>query len=362
MDNSQNRLYIVILAGGSGTRLWPRSRQAVPKHLLDLISERSMLQETFERIRPLAAPDHVLVVTSETQKDLVCRQLPEVPAENVIAEPQGRNTGPAIGLAALHLRRRDPGAVMASLHSDHFIRRGDLFCQALRVAVAVAEQGYLVTLGIEPAHAETGYGYIHRDELIGEIQGWPAYRVGRFVEKPKADVAERMVESGDYYWNAGIFVWRVQVLLDAFARYAPQLSAPLTALDQTLNGAAGQAAFAQVWATLPKEPIDTAVMEKAERVAVVPANVGWSDVGSWRTLQDLAPPDKDGNVFVGDHIALQTKHTYIYSPKKLVAVIGVSDLIVVDTGDALLICPADKTQQVKDIVDELKRQNKDQYL
>lgn len=360
--NEFEHLYVVILAGGTGTRLWPRSRKNLPKQLLDLVSSRTMLQETFARVVSLVPPDHVLVITHTELVDAVCEQLPDISRENVIGEPDARNTAPSIGLAATLLRERDPQAVMISLASDHHIEREEEFREALRTASLVAGENFLVTLGIKPTHAETGYGYIQRGQVLGEFRGTVVYHVQRFTEKPDVEEAERMIASGDYFWNAGIVTGRVETWLAEFARLQPQIYAGLLRIADARGKVNETATLESVYPTLTKVPIDTAVLERSEHVAVIPIDVGWSDVGSWATLHDLLQADGNKNVVIGEYVGIDSNSVLIYSPHRLIATIGLENMIIVDTGDVLLICPKDRAQEVKQIVEELHKQKKDQYL
>jgi mannose-1-phosphate guanylyltransferase len=359
MSNSSSHLYAVILAGGSGTRLWPRSRRHHPKQLLDLVSTRTMLQETFDRIQPLLPSDQVYVITNADYVADVRTQLPEVPPENVFGEPDGRGTAPPIGFAACLLRERDPEAIMVSLAADHSIPREDEFRNAVRAGGQLATQNFLVTLGVVPTYPETGYGYIEAGEDLGDVLGLRARRVVRFTEKPDAETAASFVASDNYFWNSSIFIWRVNVILEEFAQYLPQ---HLTALNEIVVSHNNRATFDRVWSALPSETIDVGIMEKSRRVAVLPLDVGWSDVGSWATLHDLLASDGDKNVIVGDHIGVGTQSSLIYSQGRLIATVGLEDMIVVDTGDAILICPKSRAQDVKQIVDELKRRQQEKYL
>lgn len=346
--------YALILAGGVGSRLWPRSRESRPKQLLALVSERSMLQETVERVSPLVSPERLIIMTNAGYATEVRAQLPEVPAENVISEPTIRGTASAIGYGAMVIAHHDPSATMFSLHADHYIRDVEGFRQALRAATEVAGQGFLVTIGIAPAHPETGYGYIERGEELGTYKGHPAYRVVRFTEKPDRECARAFVESGRYYWNSGLFTWQVSTILDAFAEYMPDTYAKLQMMASAIGTDREQEALTRVWPTLENQTIDYGIMERAEHVAVVPADFGWSDVGTWNALYELMEADRDGNVVTGDHIGLDTRGAFIYSRGRLIATLGVENLVIVDTDDALLICPRERAQDVKAIVDRLQ--------
>jgi len=358
MDN----LYALIVAGGSGTRLWPRSRKDSPKQFLDIVSDRTMLQETYDRTVPLIPPERILVITNDAYVGTVREQLPELPAENVIGEPSGHGTAPAVGLGAIILRRRDPDAIMAMLTADHLIRRTQEFRNVLLAAAKVADRGHLVTLGITPSQPETGYGYIHRGEALPGPSGYPAYRVLEFIEKPDRATAERFVASREYYWNSGMFVWRVDAILREIRRLMPRLAAQLEEIEAALDTPRARAVLERVWDGVANQTIDYGVMERAEDVAVVPADIGWSDVGSWATLFELLPANEKGNVVIGEHLGVETCNSLIYSPRRLIATVGIQDLVIVDTDDALLVCPRHRAQEVKALVDELKRSNRHKYL
>ncbi len=352
-------MYFVILAGGVGSRLWPRSRRQMPKQFLNITSpERTMLQETYERVADMAPADHFVVVTSKAYAPTVREQLPEIPAENVLGEPAGRGSAPAIGVAALFVRRRDPEAVMACLSADHFITRTDEFRRVLRVAEAAAREGHLVTLGIQPSYAETGYGYIEGGDPLMKVDGVEVRRAVRFIEKPKREDARRFVANGNFYWNAGMFIWKTSTILDAFARYMPELYEQLLKIEKFWDKTGKVGVIPEeLWLPIQSETIDYGIMEKADNVAVVPADLGWSDVGSWATLLDLLPPSDDGeNVVVGRHVGIETRNSLIYSPKRLIATVGLENIVIVDTGDAILVCPKDRAQDVKRVVKYLEEQ------
>lgn len=361
-QKSNGSLFALILAGGTGTRLWPRSRRESPKQLLPLFSKRTMLQETYDRILPAVSPTHIFVVTNEGYLDTVREQLPDVPPQNVIGEPEGHGTAPSIGFGALHMQKIDPDAVMVSLHADHYIERGDRFRRALTDAAQVAEQGYLVTLGIQPRNPETGYGYIHRGEIIEKIGDQPVYSVAQFLEKPDEATATQFVRSGEYYWNSGIFAWRIATLWEEFSAYQPALCEQLRKIGKTLGTPRERTTMRRVWGEIKNETIDVGIMEKSQRVAMLPIDVGWSDVGSWATLLDLLPSNQDNNVVVGEHVGVDTQSSLLYSPNRLIATVGLTDMIVVDTGDAILVCPKSRAQEVRHIVEALKQNNKHKYL
>ncbi|MGQ9584173.1 MAG: mannose-1-phosphate guanylyltransferase [Anaerolineae bacterium] len=356
-------MYAAILAGGVGTRLWPRSRGSMPKQMLDLVTDRTMLQETVQRIVPVIPPENIYVVTGRPYAAIAQEQLPELPAENIIAEPEGRSTAPCVGLAALHIRRRDPEAVMASLHADHVIRDGEGFRRALLAAGQVAEGGALVTLGIQPTSPNTGFGYIHRGEQVSSVGGLPVFRVKRFVEKPSLPKAEAYVASGEYYWNSGIFVWKVSTVLAEMEALLPDLYRQLVKVDEAAGTPRARQVLEEVWKSVRPVSIDVGVMERATRVCVLPLDVGWSDVGDWATLADLLPQDREGNAVVrAEHVGLDTHNTLVYGSGRLVATLGLESMVVVDTGDVVLVCPRERSQDVRHLVEKLKGQGKEQYL
>ncbi|MCC7162486.1 MAG: mannose-1-phosphate guanylyltransferase [Anaerolineae bacterium] len=354
-----SHLYAIILAGGSGTRLWPRSRAEHPKQFLDLVSERTMLQETYDRIVPLVPAQNIFVFTGWRYIDDVHAQLPYIPKSQIIGEPEGRGTAPPSALAAMLLTSQDPEAVTIILPADHVISNAPAFRDALAAAAEIANQDYLVTLGITPTWPETGYGYIEAGDSFARANKQSVLRVRRFLEKPTSDAARQFLEQGNYLWNSGIFIWRVSRIIDEFKTHMPEMCAQLAGI--VANGLQA-ASFQQAWQALQNETIDYAIMEKAERVAVIPLNADWNDVGSWTALYELMEQDKAKNVVRGEHIGVDTTSTFIYSDKRLIATIGLENMIVIDTDDALLICPQDRAQDVKKIVDELRRRQADRYL
>ena len=362
-DDATNRLYALILAGGQGTRLWPKSRRRMPKQMLEIASENTMLQETFNRINPLIPAERIFVVTTETYAHLVREQVPVIPEGNVLVEPAGRGTAPCIGLSALYLKRLDPDSIMASLNADHVIRDAAGFRQALTAAAQVARRGHLVTLGIRPDWPHTGYGYIQQGELLETADGFPVYRVARFKEKPDLATAQQFLESGDHLWNSGIFVWKTSTILEAMERYLPDLSGQLRLMEGAIGTPEESRVLREAWEHVDTVSVDVGVLEKADDVAVIPIQVGWSDVGSWATLLEILPADSDGNVVVnGEHVGIDTKGSLVHGGKRLVATIGLQGMIIVDTDDVLLVCPRDRAQDVKAVLDELQRRGRDDYL
>ena len=353
------RLYALILSGGAGTRLWPLSRRGRPKQFLELVGESTLLQETVERVSTLVPAERIFVVAPPEHRALIHEQLPELPADHLVIEPYPRGNAAAIGLAMAALQAFDPEAVVAVLPSDHVVRKVGAFRNVLLSATAAAELGYIVTLGITPTGPDTGFGYIEAGERLAVEGPVPVHDVKRFIEKPKRDVAERMVEAGGHYWNAGMFVWRVAVVLDAFRAHLPRTAAAIDALVDAVGSPRYEQVLADAWEETERTTIDYGIAEKARNVAVVPADIGWSDVGSWPRLAAIAP---DGSPETGEVFAHESGGSYVHAPGKLVALVGVEDLVVVDTPDALLVASKDRAEEVKAIVDRLEREGRTDVL
>jgi mannose-1-phosphate guanylyltransferase len=361
MEGQLRNVHVTILAGGSGTRLWPLSRHTLPKQLLRLGGQESLLQRTVNRVLPLVPIEHIYILTGPDHADAIAAQLPDLPRENLFIEPTPKGTAPCLGLAALKLRQRHGSrAVMLALHADHVIADEAAFRQALRAAVGAAERGFLVTVGIVPTHAETGFGYIQRSEALQGAGSLAVYRVSRFTEKPPLAEAERYVESGEYYWNAGYFAWTLSNIMEEFQRLLPETYARLDAIVPEVNA---EQTF-EIWEQIAPATIDVGIMEQARKVAVVPASMGWNDVGSWAALYDVSDKDARGCVITGaaEHVGIDTRNTLIHSDGKLVATVGLRDMIVVETEDALLILPMERAQEVGDLVRELRRRGLNRHL
>ena len=370
IDNTNKRLMaktcLVVMAGGVGTRFWPRSREKTPKHLLQIIGKGTMLEGTVRRLEPLVPASDVFVVTNRLQKAQVMKQLPNVPEENILIEPVGRNTAPCIGLAALHVRRMYPDAVMLVIPADHIINDDAEFLRVLSVASSTAEESHsLLTIGIPPTHPETGYGYI---QIFNEEGAHNPYfsrgvlKVKTFAEKPNLQTAERFLSSGDFLWNSGMFAWRADTILLQIQKCLPDLHAELMKIDKVIGTPQYQATLELVYGVIRGISVDYGVMEKAENVYVIPGKFGWNDIGSWDEVYRVSGKDEKGNSITGKVILKETKNSYIYSPEKVVAAIGVEDLIIVNTDDALLICKRGQSQEVKEISDYLKRKQMNEYL
>ena len=344
----------VIMAGGRGTRFWPRSRNARPKQFLAIVGTETLLHQTVRRLDGHVPPERIYIVTTEDLAEETRRMLPELPPENVIVEPEGRNTAPCLALALVEIERRVPNGVMAVLSADHWIADRDLFLADLDLAVThAASQRELVTFGIRPAYPETGYGYIE-SEGDGAV-----LKVRAFREKPPTEVAIQYLASGRHYWNAGMFVWTLADLRAGLQQHAPEVLAPL---DAWVKAGAQPGELTKAYGQLPKVAIDVALLEKAATVAVVPARFRWSDVGSWPAAIEFQTPDADGNVTQGDTLLLNTRDSAFFGGTRLIAAAGVEGLIVVDTPDALLLVKKDQAQSVKDIVERLRAEGRSDLL
>lgn len=360
-----NKAYALIMAGGAGTRLWPLSRQNQPKPLITLVDQqRSMFQIAVERLSPLFAPEQILVVAnSELTKQLQAQAL-HIPGDNFIIEPMGRDTAPAVGLGAIHIRHRNPEAVMAVLTADHYIADEDTFRQALEAGISLAAEGKIVMLGIEPTYPATGFGYIERGEPATSVKGVTAYNLEQFKEKPDPATAEAYLRSGKYSWNSGMFIWPVKRVMAEFATHAPDIHDELERLAAAIGQPGYNQLIANLWPGIRKTSVDYALMEHIESdVYVIPVEMGWQDIGNFSTLYDILSAGSGNNVTHAAEppLLIDTNGTLIFS-RRLVAAIGVDDLVIVDTDDVLLVCRRDLAQDVKKIVEQLKMENRDRYL
>lgn len=362
---SQSNAYAMIMAGGAGTRLWPLSRLNRPKPLLPLVeSERSMFQISVERLDPIFPPERVLVVANPDLCTQLQAQAPEIPAQNFIKEPFGRDTAPAVGLGALHIHHRDPGAVMAVLTADHHIADEARFRQVLSAACDLAAHGTVVTLGITPDFPSTGFGYIERGAARGAVDGIELYGLSRFIEKPDEARAKDLIADGRYSWNSGMFIWPVQRVLAEFAQHSPVLNAQLEKIGAAIGGQDYQSRLDEIWGQIKPISVDYALMEHlGGDAAVIPVEMGWSDIGNFGTLYDILAGQGQANATVVKQapLLLDSQRNLIMS-ERLVATIGVDDLVIVDTGDVLLVCHRERVQDVKKLVEALKSEQRTEYL
>ncbi|MDX2187394.1 MAG: sugar phosphate nucleotidyltransferase [Opitutaceae bacterium] len=345
-----SHLFAVIIAGGRGERFWPQSRTARPKHLLPIVGEKPLLSETVDRVLPLVPRENILVITSAVQEQAVREVCAQLPDGNIIAEPVGRDTAPAVALAAALVEARDPKGIFAVLPADHVIHDGEAYLNDLRGAFAAAQAApVMVTIGITPHEPATGFGYIQRGDRWMKVEEWPVYRVARFVEKPNLETAKAYLESGDYVWNAGMFFWSVQVVQDALRVHAPQLAHGLEPVRAALAaGAPLDPVLASVYPGLTKISVDYALLEKADQVVVLPATFDWDDVGAWPAVARHLEKDPGGNVFRGLGVVEQGENNIVYSSDgHLTAILGADNLIVVHTPDATLVVPREKAQEIK---------------
>jgi mannose-1-phosphate guanylyltransferase len=349
--------HAVILAGGRGTRFWPRSRTRTPKQLLNIVGKNTMLQQTVERVHSLIPAARIWTVTNSEQAAPVAKQLPAAAREHVLVEPLGRNTTAAIALAAIHVRHAAKGdALLAVLPADHYIAQPDRYRQIVRAALDIAgNANRMVVLGISPTRPETGFGYIERTDTEEFAKEFPYFLVRRFTEKPALATAREYLVSGNYFWNAGMFFWRVSTFLDALQEFLPDTHKAIEELSRHIGKRSYDSCLKKIYPKLENISVDYAVLEKATggesaKVFVIPADVGWSDIGSWAAVYELLARLPGENIFAGPSQTLDSEGNFLWSPNKFVAAIGVRDLVVVETPDALLICPRDRAQDVSKLV------------
>lgn len=351
----------LIMAGGRGERFWPKSRRSLPKQFLEITDDgKTMIQLTVERISPLVNMEDIFIATNKDYKKLVLKQLPDIPEENILCEPVGRNTAPCIGLGAMHIASKYEDALMLVLPSDHQIKFNKMYLTALKDACQAAEKDEnLVTIGIMPDYPETGYGYIKFN--THEMEG-RAYKVERFVEKPSLEVAKEYLATEEYLWNSGMFIWKVSSILKNMKKLMPETYAGLERIKSAIGTENQEVVLEQEFVKMESQSIDYGIMEKAENIYILPGMFGWDDVGSWLALERIKKTNEFGNVVDGNIITIDTQNCIIQGTKKLIATVGMKDMIVVDTEDATLICTKDSTGSIKKVLENLKICNRDEYL
>jgi mannose-1-phosphate guanylyltransferase len=366
MGDEKLSTHAVIMAGGRGTRFWPRSRTRTPKQLLNIVGHTTMLEQTVARLRPLLAPDHIWTVTNAEQTVAVKKQVPAAAKKRVLSEPLGRNTAAAIALAAIHVRHAEKGrdAVLAVLPADHYIAQPENYRKIVSAALQLArDPGRMVVLGIPPTRPDTGFGYIERMGEALHSQGLPVFAVRRFTEKPRQALAQEYLDSGKYEWNAGMFFWRVSTFLENLKKYVPKTVEALENLATHIGKGTYAAKLKKIYPTLENISVDYAILEPATQQAatpsvfVIPAHIGWSDIGSWAAVYELLAKSDGENVLAGPGHVVDGKGNFLWSPAKFVAAIGVRDLVVVETPDAILVVPRDRAQDVSPLVKFLETQN-----
>lgn len=354
----------VIMAGGRGERFWPKSRNDMPKQFLSLFGDgKSMLQLTVERINPLVSIEDVFVVTNQTYFNIVKEQLPLIPKENILAEPAAKNTAPAIGLAAAVIQKKYGDSIMIVLPSDHLIKQPLLFIDVLKTSINVAiENANLVTIGITPNYPETGYGYIKFGHANYHENFSNVYHVEKFVEKPNIEVAKQYVESGNYLWNSGMFVWKTSSILSNFKKYMEETYVGLIKIADAYQTVQFEDVLLNEFIKFKSVSVDYGIMEVASDIFTIPSSFGWDDVGSWLALERIISNDNHGNAIQGNVVSVDSKNMIIVGDKKLIATVGLDDIIIVDTEDVLLVCSKNEAQNVKSVIEALRKQNKTKYL
>ncbi|WKZ70820.1 MAG: mannose-1-phosphate guanylyltransferase [Melioribacteraceae bacterium] len=348
-------LFVLIMAGGVGSRFWPRSRKSKPKQLLNIFGQNSMIRETYRRVSNLVPPGNVYVITNKVQAQLITAELPELPKRNIIAEPVGKNTAPCVAVSAKTILNRSEESVIITLPADHLIENEKEFEKKLLEAAKFAYQSKgLVTFGITPTRPETGYGYIHFNKNSSEN----IFKVKEFVEKPNLETAKKYLIAGDYLWNSGMFIWRSDVILDEIKKYLPEVYS----LVAKINDTDYDNIIEEIYPKFKSVSIDYGIMEKSEMVYVMEGEIGWSDVGSWESVYELSKKDENGNALIGDVFTIDTKNSYVYSENNFTALVGVHDLVVINLGDSLLVCDRAKAQAVKNVVDELTKNDRNDLL
>lgn len=356
--------YCLIMAGGSGTRFWPRSRKAKPKQFLTIFGNQSLIQSTISRFGNFIPDESIFIVSNKGQKEVLEEQTTRLPKENLIYEPVGKNTLPAIGLAALFIAKKDPDGMMVVSPADHLTQNDALFQETIESAIKIAsEKNGIVTIGITPNHPATGYGYIEIADEIKIGQSIKSYAVNRFVEKPNLEKANEYISSGRFFWNAGIFVFKVSVFLESVQKHAPKLYADLLKIAETIGTESYEQVLDTIYNQVDSISIDYGIMEKADNVFLVQGDFVWNDLGSWEEVYKYdQQKDENQNVKSGEVVFVNAKNSYVSAPDSLVAVVGLDDIIVVQEGDTILVCKRDQAEEIKHVVAELTKRNLDKHL
>jgi len=357
-------MYAAIIAGGSGTRLWPKSRQDKPKQFQSLYTETTLLQDTVRRLEPLIPRENIYIIANQSHKQIIKEQFPDLPEDNFVGEPMGKDTAPAVGVIATIIQHRDPDAVILVSPADHVIQKEKTFLHLLEVGEQVAAEGpNVVTIGIKPNAPETGYGYIQMSENHRDIGDVDVHEVISFKEKPDLRTAEEYVASWHYVWNSGMFIWSAKTIMELYRDHAPDIYKHLLRYDGAIGTPEESKVFDQIYDAFPRISVDYAILEHAKSIFVIPASIGWSDLGSWASLHEVKEADENGNVIVGDYVGLDTHNCLIHSHAgRLVTTIGLDNMIVVDAGDVVLVLPSGRSQDIKHLLEELKKEGKTGYL
>lgn len=353
----------LIMAGGKGERFWPRSRVNLPKQFLNISGNKSMIQQTIDRLKTFIPVEQLFIITNELYAELIKAQIPDLPFENIIIEPIGRNTASCVGLASIIIEERYPDSSMIVIPSDHIIKNEEEFIHIMKTAVEVSKvEDRLVTLGITPTYPETGYGYVESTLETIHINNSVVHKVNKFIEKPNEEKATQYLQAGNYYWNSGIFVWKIEVIRKYIEKLMPEMHDLLETMKLGFKQYKRDDVIRSEFSKMPDQSIDYGIMEKADNIYVIPCKLGWDDVGSWTALDRINNQDDNGNVIKGNTLNIDTKRCIIESNGKLIATLGVEDLIIVETDDVTLICKKDKAQEIKSLIKELKLQKLEQYL
>jgi len=356
-------MYAMILAGGIGERLWPYSRKARPKHLIPLFGRRTMIQMTVDRLEGLVDESNIFIITNEEQKTMIQRQLPNIEPGHIIAEPFGRNTAAAVALGAVFIQHKDPEGIMIVLSSDHLIKNTGVFQRTLLDCTKAArEDGRLAIMGVPPTYPNTGYGYIKIGDALSCGTETKLWRVDSFKEKPDLETAEQYFASGEYFWNTGMFIWKTTTIMEEFRKHMPGLYEGCQKIRQSIGTNEVKTIVEQVYSKLDKVPIDIGIMEKAEDVVVARAEFDWDDIGSWKSMENHMEPDPDGNVSNCEFDQVDSKGLVVMAEEGFVGAVGVKDLIIVRSGDAVMVCSKERAQNVKKLIGKMMQDNYTEYL